>query len=232
MYSAAPFCFCLQSFPESGFFSNESALRIRWPKHQSFSFSVSPSNEYSGLIPLGLTGLIFLQSKGLSSVFSSTTIQKHQFFGTQPFLWSNSHIMYDWKKTITLIIQNFVGKVISLLFNMISRLATAFPPRNKSLLISCLQPSSTVILEPKRRKSVTVSTFSFSICQEVMGPDVMILVFLMLSFKPAFSLSSFTLAKRLFSSYSLTAIRVVSSAYLRLLFLMVILNMDLRINIQ
>ena len=73
-------------------FSNESALRIRWPKYWSFSFSISPSNEYSGFISLGLTGLISLQSKRLSGVFSSTTVQKHQFFGAQPSLWSNAHI--------------------------------------------------------------------------------------------------------------------------------------------
>ena len=111
-------------------------------------------------------------------------------------------------------IQAFVGKVISLLFNMLSRLVVAFLPRIKCLLISWLQSPSEVILEPKRLKSVTVSS---SICHEVMGPDAMILVFLMLSFKPALSLYSFTFIKRLFSSSSFSAIRVVSSAYLRLL---------------
>ena len=73
-------------------FSNESVLPIRWPKYWRFSFSISPSNEYSGLIFLGLTGLISLQSKGLSRVFSNTTVQKHQFFGAQPSSQSNSHI--------------------------------------------------------------------------------------------------------------------------------------------
>ena len=73
-------------------FSNELVLHIRWPKYWSFSFSINPSNEYSGLIPLGLTGLISLLSKGLSGVFSNTTIQKHQFIVVQPSLWSNSHI--------------------------------------------------------------------------------------------------------------------------------------------
>ena len=73
-------------------FSDESALRIRWPKYWSFSFSISPSNEYQGWFPLGLTGLISLQTRGLSRVFSSTTVQKHQFFFAQPSLWSNSHI--------------------------------------------------------------------------------------------------------------------------------------------
>ena len=73
-------------------FSNESVLHIRWPKYWSFNFSISPSSEYSGLISLGLTGLISLQSKGLSRVFSNTTVQKHQFFSTQLSSWSNSHI--------------------------------------------------------------------------------------------------------------------------------------------
>ena len=79
-------------FPSIRVFSNESALPIRWPKYWSFSFSISPSNESSGLISSGLTGLISLQSKGLSRVFSNTTVQKHQFFSAQPSLWSNSHI--------------------------------------------------------------------------------------------------------------------------------------------
>ena len=113
---------------------------------------------------------------------------------------------------------------MSLLFNMLSRLVIAFLPRSNCLLISWLQSPSAVILEPKKIKSLTVSTVSPSISYEVMGPDAMILVFWMLSFKPTFSLSSFTLIKRLFSSSSLSAIRVVSSAYLRwLIFLLMIL---------
>ena len=102
-------------------------------------------------------------------------------------------------------------------------LVIAFLPRSKHLLILWLQSPSAVILEPQKIKSVTVSTVSPSICYEVMGPDAMILVFWMLSFKPTFTLSSFI--KRLFSSSSLSAISVVSSAYLRLLiFLPAILN--------
>ena len=111
----------------------------------------------------------------------------------------------------------FVGKVMSLLFNALSRSVIAFLPRRKHLLISWLQSPSAVILEPKKIKSATVSTFSPSICREGMGPDDMILVFLMLSFQPALSLSSFTLVKRLFSFSLLSGIRMVSSAYLRLL---------------
>ena len=119
-------------------------------------------------------------------------------------------------KTIALTRRTSVGKVISLLFNMLSRLVIAFLPRSKHLLISWLKSPSTVILEPKTIKSVTVSTVYRSICHEAMGPDAMILVFWMLTFKPMFSLSSFTFIKRLFSS-SLSSLGVVSSAYLRLL---------------
>ena len=100
---------------------------------------------------------------------------------------------------------------------MLSRLVIAFLPRSKRLLISWLQSPSAVILEPPKIKSDTVSTVYPSICREVMGPDAMIFVFWMLSFKPTFSLSSFIFIKRLFSPSSLSAIRVVSSAYLRLL---------------
>ena len=120
-------------------------------------------------------------------------------------------------KTITLTRQTFVGKVISLLFNMLSRLVVAFLPRDTCLLVSWLQSPSAMILEPKKIKSVIVSIVSPSICHEAMGPDAMIFVFRMLSFKSAFSLSSLSFIKRLFSSSSLPAIRVVSSAYLRLL---------------
>ena len=99
-------------------------------------------------------------------------------------------------------------------FNMLSRLVTTFLPRSKHLLISWLQVTSAVILEPPKIKSVIISPF---ICHEVMGKDAMILSFLKLSFKPTFPLSSFTFVKRLFSSSSLSAIRVVSSAFLKLL---------------
>ena len=112
------------------------------------------------------------------------------------------------------------GKVMSLLFNMLSRLVITFLPRSKRLLISWLQSPSAVILEPPKIKCLTVSIVSPSICHEVMGPDAMIFVFWILSFKPTFSLSSFTFIKRLFSCSSLFAIRVVSSAYLSLLILL------------
>ena len=105
---------------------------------------------------------------------------------------------------------------MSLLFNMLSRLVITLLPRSKHLLISWLQSQSAEILEPKKIKSDIVSAVSPSICHEVMGLDAMILVFWMLSFEPTFSLSSLTFIKRLFNSSSLSAIRVVSSAFLRL----------------
>ena len=116
------------------------------------------------------------------------------------------------------------GKVVSLLFNMLSRLVITFLPRSKSLLISWLQSTSAVILEPPKIKSATVSTVSPSICHEVMRPDVRILVFWMLSFKPIFFTLLFHFHQEVLSSSSLSAIRVVSSTYLRLLiFLLAIL---------
>ena len=103
---------------------------------------------------------------------------------------------------------------------MLFRLVIAFPPRSKHLLLSWLQSPSVVILEPKKIKFLTVSIVSPSVCYEVMRPNVMIFIFSMLSFKPAFTISSFTFIKRLFNSSWLSAIRVVSYAYLRLLVLL------------
>ena len=135
-----------------------------------------------------------------------------------------SHLYMTTGKTIVLTIWTFAGKEIPLLFNMLSTFVIAFLPRSKCLLISWLQSPSAVILEPRKIKSVTVSIVSPSICHEVMGLHAMILVSWMLSFKPVFSLSSFTFIKRLFSSFSLSPIKVVSSVYLRLLiFLLAIL---------
>ena len=128
-----------------------------------------------------------------------------------------SHPYMTTGKTIALSRQTFVGKVMSLLFNTLSRLVIAFLPNSNCLLISWLKSPFAVILEPEKIKSDTLSIVSPSICHEVMELDAMTLVFWMLSFKPAFALSSFTFIKRLFSSSSLSAIRVVSSAYLRLL---------------
>ena len=169
-------------------FFNESALHIRWPKYWGFSispssffffFSISPSNEHSVLFPLGLTGLISLQSKGLSRVFSNTIFQKQKFFSAQPsfFTVQLSHPYMTTGKTIALTRRTFVGKVMSLLLNTLFRLVITFLPRSKGLLISWLQSPSAVILEPRKIKSDTVSTVSPCISHEVVGPDAMIFVF-------------------------------------------------------
>ena len=119
-----------------------------------------------------------MQSKGLSRVFSNTTVQKHQFFRTQlSFIVQLSHPYMTTGKTKALTRQTFVGNVMSLLFNMLSRLVITFLPRSKRLLISWLQLPSAVILEPPKIKSATVSSVSPSNSHEVMGPDAMIFIF-------------------------------------------------------
>ena len=171
--------------------------------------------------PLGWTGWISLQSlKSLLQLHSSKVlILQHSAF----FIVQLSHPYMTTGKTIALTRWTFIGRVMSLLFNMLSRFIITFLPRSKCLLISWLQSPSAVILKPPKIKSVTVSTVSPSVCYEVMGLYAVILVFWMLSFKPTFSLSSLTFIKRFFSSSSLSAIKVVS-AYLRLLiFLLAIL---------
>ena len=114
-------------FPSIRVFSNESTLCIRWPKYWSFSFSISPSNEYSGLISIGMTGLISLQSKGLSRVFSNITVQKQSILQCSAFsIVQLSHPHMTTGKTIALTRWTFVGNVMSLLFNMLSRLVIVF----------------------------------------------------------------------------------------------------------
>ena len=130
----------------------------------SASASVLPMNTQDWF-PLGWTSWISLQSKGLSRIFSNTTVQKHQFFCTQGFfIIQLSHLYMTTGKTIALTRWTFVGKVMSLPFNMLSRLVITFLPRSKHLLISELQSPSAVILEPRKIKSATVSTISPSIC--------------------------------------------------------------------
>ena len=202
-------------FPSIKVFSNESVLCIRWPKY--WRFSLSPSNECSGLISLKMLWFYLLAVQGtLKSLHqhhnSKASILQHSAF----FIVQLSHPYTTNRKTIALTRQTFLGKVMSLLCNILSSLFIAFLPRSKHLLISWLQSLSTVDLEPKKIKSVTISTGSPSIHYEVMGTDAMILAFRMLSFKPTFSLSSFTF-KRFFSSSLLSALKVVSSSYLMLL---------------
>ena len=147
-------------FPSIRVFSNDSVLRIRWPKYWSFSFNISPSNEHPGLISFRMDWLDLLAVQGFLRVFSNTIVQEHQFFGAQLSLQSNHHI-HTWplEKNIALTRWTFVDKVMSLLFNMLSRLFITFLPRSKSLLISWLQSPSTVILEPRKIKSAAVPLF-------------------------------------------------------------------------
>ena len=163
-------------FPSIRVFSNESVLHIWRPKYWSFSYNISPSNEYSGVISFRMDWLDLLAVQGtLKSLLqhhsSKASILQHSAL----FIVQVSHPYMTTGKTIALTRRTFVSKVMSLLLNMLSRLVITFLPR--SLLTSWLQSPSAVILEPPEIKSVTISTISPSICHEVMGPDVMILVF-------------------------------------------------------
>ena len=158
-------------FPRIRVFSNESALRIRWPKYWSFSFNISPSNEHPGLISPRMDWLDLPEIQGtLKSLLqhhsSKSSILRHSAF----FIVQLSHPYMTTRKTIDLTRWTFVGKVMSLLFNILSRLVITSLPRSKCLLISWLQSPSAVILVPRKIKSATVSTFSPSVCHEVMGP--------------------------------------------------------------
>ena len=161
-----PFLLLPSIFPNIRVFSNESALCIRWTKYWSFSFNIRPSNEHLGLISIRADWLDPLAGQGTLK----SPLQHH-------FIVQHTHPYTTTGKTIALTRQTFVGKVMSLLFNMVSRLVITFLPRSKCLLISWLQSPSAATLEPPKIKSATVSTVSPSICCEVMGPDAMILVF-------------------------------------------------------
>ena len=193
-----------------------SRLCIRWPKYWRFSFSINPSNEYSGLISFRMDWLDLLAVQGtLKSLLQLHSSKTSILWCSAFFIVQLSHPYMTTGKTIALTRHIFAGKVMSLLFNMLSRLVLSFLPRSKHLLISWLQSPSAVIWEPKKIVCHCFHCFP-SICMRWW--DCMpILVFWILSFKPAFSVCSFTFIKRLFSSSSLSAIRVVSSAYLRLL---------------
>ena len=154
-----PLLLLLSIFPSIRVFSNELTIHIRWPKY--WSFSISPSNEYSGLISFWIHWFDLLAVQGtLKSILQHHSSKASILWYSAFFMAQLSHPYMTTVKTIALSIQTFVGKVISLLFNMLSRLVIAFLPRNKHLLISWLQSPSTVILEPKKMKSVTVSIFS------------------------------------------------------------------------
>ena len=165
-------------FPSIRVFADGSVLLIRWPKYWSFSFNISPSNEHPGLIPFRMDWLDLLAVQGtLKSVFqhhsSKASILRRSAF----FIVQLSHPHTTTGKTIALSRWTFVGNVMSLLFNMLSRLIITFLPRSRHLLISWLQSPSAVILEPPKIKSATVYTVSPFICHEEMGPDAMIFVF-------------------------------------------------------
>ena len=184
-------------FPSIRVFFSKSALHIRKPNYWSFSFSISPSNEYSGWISFRTDRLDLLAIHGILKSLLQHYSLKASILGYSAFFMVQLSYPYvTIGKTIPLTIWSFVNKVISLLFNTLSSFDIAILPSNKYLLISQLQSPSTLILEPKKMKYNTISTFSPAICHEVIGLDAMILVFLMLSFKPAFSLFCFHLPSR------------------------------------
>ena len=165
--------------PSLRVFFNESTLHMRWPKYWSFSFNISPSNEHAGLLSFRMDWLDLLAFQGtLKSLLQHHTSKASIFRHSAFFTVQLSHPYMTTGKTIALTTRTFVGKLMSLLFNMLSRLVVTFLPRSKYLLISWLQSPSAVILEPPKIKSDTISTVSPYISHEVMGPDAMILVHL------------------------------------------------------
>ena len=164
-------------------FSNELILHIRWPKFWSVSFSISPSKEYPGLISFRIDWFDLLAVQGaLKSLLQHHNLKASILWHSVFFMVQLSHPYMTAGKTIALTRRTFISKMMPLLFNMLSRLVIAFLPRSKHLLILWLQSPSAVILEPQKINSP-------SVCHAVMGPDAMILVLWMLSFKPTFSLS-------------------------------------------
>ena len=157
-------------FPNFRIFSNKLALCIKWPEYWSLNFSISPSNEYAGLISFRIDWFDFAVQRTLRSLLQHHSLKVSVLQCSAFFMVQLSHTYMITGKTIALTRGTFVGKVMSVLFNRVSRLVTAFLPRSKCLLISWMQSQSAVILEPKKIKSVTVSTFTLSICNEVTGP--------------------------------------------------------------
>ena len=169
-----PLLLLRSTFPSIRVFSNESVLRIRWPKYWSFSFSISPSKDYSGLIFLRTDWFDLLAVQGtLNCVLQHQSSNTSMLLPSPFFMFQLSHPHMTTGKTIALNRWTFVGKVKSLLFNTLSRFIIAFLPRSKCLLILWLQSPSAEILEPMKIKSVTVSIVTSSICYEVMGLDAM-----------------------------------------------------------
>ena len=165
-------------FPSIRVFSNESVLHIRCRKYWSFSFSLSPSNEYSGLISFKIDWFDLLAVQGtLKSLLQHHSANASVLWHSAFFMVQLSHPYMTTGKTIALTRQTFAGKVIFLLFSMLSGLVIAFLPRSKHLLVSWLQSPSAVILEPRNIKSLSVCIISLSICYEVMGLEAIIFIF-------------------------------------------------------
>jgi len=173
-----PFSSCLYLiFSSIRVFSNELVLHIRWPVYWNFSFNISPSNEYLGLISFRIDWLDLLAVQGtLKCLLQHHSSKASIIWCSAFFIVQISHLYMTTGKTITLTRQTTVGKEMSLLYNMLSRLVRAILPKSKHLLISWLQSPSAVILEPPEIRSPIVSIISPCICHEVMGPDAMILV--------------------------------------------------------
>ena len=187
---------------------NESAFHITWQKYWSFIFSTSPSN--SGLISFYTYWFDLLDFLDVQGILKS--LLQHHSLKTAVFQSSVSSLtcIHDYWKNYRFDYMDFVGKVMSLLLNTLSTIVMAILSRSKCLFISWLPSLSAVILKPKKMKSDNIATFSPFICHEVIGLESMVLVSSMLSFKPTFSRCSFTIIKRLFSSFSLSAIKVIS----------------------
>ena len=167
-----PLLFLPSILPSNRVFSKESVLHIRWPKYWSFSFNISPSNEPAGLISFRMDWLDLLEGQGtLKSLLQHHNSKAAILWRSAFFIVQLSHPNMTTGKTIALTRQTSVGKVMCLLFNMLSRFVIAFLPRSKRLLISWLQSPSAVILAPRKIKSVTVSTVLPSICHEVTGEN-------------------------------------------------------------
>ena len=173
--SSHPLPFLPSVFPSITVFSNELTICIRWPKCWSFSFSIRPSIEHSGFLSFKIdwSAVQGILKSLLQHHTSEVLILQHSAF----FMVQLSHPYITTGKTMTFTIWTYVGKMMSLFFNVLSRIVIAVLPRSKCLLISWLQSSSAVILEAKRAKSVTVSILSPSICHEMMGSDAMIFFF-------------------------------------------------------
>ena len=158
-------CLLPSVFPSIRVFSNESALHIKWPKYWSFSFSISPSNKYLGFISFRIDWFDLLAVRGvLKSLLQHHTLKASILQCFRLLFGPTVTSLHDYWKNHSLAVWTFVGKVMSVLFSMLSRIVIALLPKSNHLLILWLQPQSTVILKPKKIKSVTASTVFLSVC--------------------------------------------------------------------